>query len=87
MRRLIAIATLSLIFSSPSLSFAFDYMDLYTKPIVKSEVNKEINGGSVEKDFMSFYISPKATSPTTSLTSSRETNDEYLLVFGVWIGR
>jgi len=87
MRRLIAIATLSLVFSFPSLSFAFDYMDLYTKSIVKSEVNKEINGGSVEKDFMSFYTSPKATSPTTSLTSDRETNDEHLLVFGVWIER
>lgn len=87
MRRLIAIATLSLVFSFPLLSFAFDYMDLYTKSIVKSEVNKEINGGSVEKDFMSFYTSPKATSPTTSLTSDRETNDEHLLVFGVWIER
>jgi hypothetical protein len=87
MKRLITITTLSLALSFSSLSFASDYMSLYTKPLAKSEVKSEIRSGNVEKDFMSFYTSPKATSPTTSLTSDRETNDEYLLVFGVWIER
>ncbi len=87
MKRLITITTLSLALGFSSLSFAFDYMSLYTKPLAKNEVKSEIRGGSVENDFMSFYTSPKATSPTTSLKSNRETNDEYLLVFGVWIER
>ncbi|MCI0453815.1 MAG: hypothetical protein L0Y68_02325, partial [Candidatus Dadabacteria bacterium] len=40
-------------------SSAFDYMDLYTKPIAKSEVKNETKSGNVEKDLMSFYVSPK----------------------------
>ncbi len=42
MRKLIAITTLGLALSFSSLSFAFDYMDLYTKPVV--DARTEITG-------------------------------------------
>ncbi len=58
MKRLITVTTLGLALSFPSLSFAFDYMSLYTKPIAKSEVNNETKGGNVEEEFMSFYTNP-----------------------------
>jgi hypothetical protein len=87
MKRLIVIATLGLALSFPSLSFAFDYMDLYTKPIVKGEINGEIKGGNVEKDFTSFYTSPKVVSTTTSLTADQRSDGEYIFIFGVQIPR
>ena len=88
MKKLIIIATLGLAFSFPSLSFAFDHMDLYTKPITKSEVNDEIKGGSVEKDFTSFYTSTKSVNTVASpLIWSHRSDDEYISVFGVQIPR
>ena len=64
MKRLIAIATLGLAFSFSSLSFASDHMNLYTKPVAKSDVRNEAIGGSVERDFTSFYTSPKSSNTT-----------------------
>lgn len=85
MKKLIAIATLGLALGFPSLSFASDYMDLYTKPVVKSEVKDEINGGNVEKDFISFYTSPKPVNTLASLTADQTSDDakDYIIVFGV----
>ncbi|HEX3036993.1 MAG TPA: hypothetical protein VHT73_18055 [Thermodesulfobacteriota bacterium] len=88
MKKLIAIGTLGLALSFPSLSFASDYMGwLPTKPIVKSEVRKEIKGGTVERDFTSFYISPKEANPAASLRADRKSDDDkdYTVVFGVRI--
>ena len=87
MKRLIAIATLSLALSLPALSFASDYMDLYTKPMVRSEVKNEIKGGNVEKDFTSFYLSPKTANTPVTLTTGQKSDDEYISVFGVQIPR
>jgi hypothetical protein len=87
MKRLIVIATLGLALSFPSLSFAFDYMNLYTKPIAKSEVNDEIKGGSVEKDFTGFYTSPKSANTPASLTADQRSDGEYIFIFGVQIPR
>ncbi|HZX14624.1 MAG TPA: hypothetical protein VFF49_09545 [Thermodesulfobacteriota bacterium] len=57
-------------------------------PIVKRGVGNEVSGGNVEKDFMSFYNSPKTANPTTSLiTADRKSDDEYISVFGVQIPR
>ncbi|HEX3034143.1 MAG TPA: hypothetical protein VHT73_03295 [Thermodesulfobacteriota bacterium] len=86
MKRLFTIATLGLALSFPSLSFAFDYMDLYTKPIVESEARNETNGGNVEKDLMSFYTTPKVANSTESLvTANQKTDNDYISVFGVQI--
>lgn len=88
MKELIAIGALGLALSFPSLSFASDYMGwLPTKPMVKSEVRDEITGGNVEKDFTSFYISPKEANPATSLRADRKSEDDkdYIAVFGVRI--
>ena len=63
-------------------------MDLYTKPVVKSEVKNEIKGGNVEKDFISFYTSPKSVNTVASpLIRSQRSDDEYISVFGVQIPR
>jgi hypothetical protein len=85
MKRLIALSTLGLVLSFPSLSFASDYMTLYTKPVAKSEVKNEITAGNVERDFMSFYTSPKSASTETQLVSEQETDDRYISAFGVRI--
>jgi hypothetical protein len=85
MRRLATIATLGLALSFSSLSFASDYMDLYTRPIAKSEVKDEAKGGNVERDFMSFYISPRSVNTSGPLTAYQKSDDEYISVFGVQI--
>jgi hypothetical protein len=85
MRRLVTIATLGLALSFSSLSFASDYMGLYTRPIAKGDVNDEVKGGNVEKDFTSFYTSPKSANIPTSLTLDQKTDDQHISVFGVQI--
>jgi len=94
MKKLISITTLVLALSFPSLLFAFDYMDLYTKPIAKSEVNNETRGGNVEEDFMTLYTDPrfpanqlKSLSTPAYITSDQKLDGEYISVFGVWIPR
>jgi len=85
MRRLITIATLGLVLSFSSLSFASDYMNLYTKPIARNEVKNEIKDGNVEKDFTSFYTSPKPASTKAPLVSDQKTDEDYISAFGVRI--
>ena len=85
MKRLIAITTLGLALGFSSLSFASDYMTLYTKPVAKGDVKNEAIGGSVEGDFMSFYTSPKPASTQSQLISDQSTDEDYTTVFGVRI--
>ena len=87
MKRSIALVTLGLALSFSSVSLASDYISLYTKPVAKSEVKNEIRGGKLERDFTSFYISPKTANTTASLKSERESDDQYVFVFGVKIAR
>ena len=68
-------------------SSASDYMDLYTKPKARSEVKDEMKSGNVEKDFTSFYTSPKTMNTSTSLILDRESGDQYVSVFSVRIAR
>lgn len=86
MRRLVTIVTLGLAIGFSSVTFASDYMDLYTKPIVRSEVKGETKGGNVEGSPMSFYTSPKEWSVTDSpATGERKADEGHLSVFGVQI--
>ncbi len=86
MRRLVTIATLGLAISFSSVTFASDYMSLYTKPIVRSEVRNETKGGNVEGSPMSFYTSPKQWSVTASpATGEQKAEEGYISVFGVQI--
>ncbi|HEX3033673.1 MAG TPA: hypothetical protein VHT73_00890 [Thermodesulfobacteriota bacterium] len=88
MKKLAALATLGLALGIPQLSVASDYMDIYTNPTVKSEVRSEVKGGSVEKDFTSFYITPKTIDVTDSVLSENESDDEgSYIVFGVRVPR
>jgi hypothetical protein len=84
MRRLVTIATLGFTLGFSSLSFAGEYMDLYTNPTAKTEVRNEVKGGDVEGDSMSFYTSPKqGTNPTWGTAQQKENKN--LSVFGVQI--
>lgn len=84
MKRLIAIATLGLALSFPSFSYADSYIFGVRTPIVKTEVKNEVKGGMVEKDFISFYLSPKEANTETSLMTEQEVNeDNSYIVFGV----
>ena len=90
MRKLIAIATLVLGLSFFSSSFAFDGYNVFgvRVPIVTNEVENEVSGGNVEKDFMSFYTNPQTANTATSLiTADQKSENEYITVFGVQIPR
>lgn len=86
MNKLIATAVLALAFGFFSLSSASDHMELYTKPVVESEVSDVVKGGDVESDFISFYITPKTADSDASVVSDRDSDDdESYIVFGVRI--
>jgi len=90
MRRLIAITTLGLALGFYSTSFAFDGYNVFgvRVPIVTSQVENEVSGGNVEKDFMSFYTTQQTANTTASLiTADQKSDDEYISVFGVQIPR
>ena len=86
MKKLIAVTAFGLTVGFAALSFASDYMDLYTGGPEVIEVNSETKGGGVETSPMSFYLSPVKVHDSESMTTVEETNDENaLLVFGVRI--
>ncbi len=85
MKKLIAIAVLGLALGFSSLSFAFDHMDLNTKPIARNGIKNEIKGGYVEKDFTSFYTSQKTANLTALVTADQKSDDVYISIFGVQI--
>ena len=86
MRKLLAIATLSLALLSPSLSFADVNVFGVQTPIAKNEVSDQAKGGNVEKDFISFYISPKGENiENDSKQTNNSSEEDGLIVFGVSI--
>jgi len=86
MKKLIAVTVIGLSLGFSALSFASDYMDLYTDGPAVCEVKSETKGGEVETSPMSFYFSPVKTYDNETLTTVEETSDENtLLVFGVRI--
>jgi hypothetical protein len=91
MKKLIAVTALGLSLGFSALSFASDYMDLYTNytngPAV-NEVKGETKGGEVETSPMSFYLSPiKAhiNNDTLRAVEGTESDENTLIVFGVRI--
>ena len=86
MKKLVTIATLGFALSFSSLSFAGEYMGLYTNLAEKAEVSGEVKGADVERDSMSFYTSPKQGTNPASETAQQE-EDEGISVFGVQISR
>ncbi|HEX3035465.1 MAG TPA: hypothetical protein VHT73_10080 [Thermodesulfobacteriota bacterium] len=56
MKRLVTIGVMGLALSFSSLSFASEFMNLYTKPVGKGEIRDEIMGEQADKDLMSLYI-------------------------------
>ena len=86
MKKLVAIATVGLALGFSYTSFATDFMSTYTKPVSNNEVKTEIKAGSVEKDAMSFYTSPKkVVSTTSSQATGRQAEEERFSVFGVQV--
>lgn len=78
------IATVLLILSFSTLSFAQGYIFGVKTPIEQRAVNDEIKGGEVEKEFINFYLSPKETGKTSPFLAYHEPEyrDSYV-VFGV----
>jgi hypothetical protein len=89
MKRLITITTLGLAIGFSSLSFALDNYNVFGVqiPLVRSEVRNETKGGDVERDYMSFYITPKTVNVGAPLKADQKTDDEYISVFGVQVPR
>lgn len=88
MKKVIAITILALSLGFSALSFASDYMDLYTNGPAVDEVKSETKGGEVETSPMSFYCSPvKAHINNDTLRTAEETesDENTLMVFGVRI--
>jgi hypothetical protein len=88
MKKLIAVTVLGLSLGFSALSFASDYMDLYTNGPAKHEVKSETKGWEVETSPMSFYLSPvKAHVNNDTLRAAEKgaRDEKTLLVFGVWI--
>ncbi len=86
MKKLIAVTVIGLSLGFSALSFASDYMDLYTSGPAVNEVKSETKGGEVETSPMSFYLSPVKVYDNETLTTVEEADDETtLLVFGVRI--
>ena len=86
MKKLIAVTALGLSLGFSALSFASDYMDLYTGGPAVNEVKSAAKGGEVETSPMSFYLSPVKVHDNETLTRVEGTDDENtLLVFGVGI--
>lgn len=86
MNKLITIVALVLAFGFSSLSNAADHLELYTNPVAQTEVSDVAQGGDVESDFISFYITPKTAGSDASAASDLDSdNDESYIVFGVRI--
>lgn len=84
MRKLLAIATLSLALLSPSISFADVNVFGVQTPVVKNAVSDQARGGQIETDFISFYISSKGENVETDSKQDNNSSDEdSLIVFGV----
>jgi hypothetical protein len=85
MKKLIAIATLGLTLGFSSLSLADSYVFGVKVPVVKNEVKNNVKGGEVEKDFISFYTTPKTGNTIDTLRANQSTDDDkdYIVVFGV----
>jgi hypothetical protein len=86
MKKLLSVTALGLSLGFSVLSFASDYMELYTNGPAVYDLKSESKGGEVETSPMSFYLSPVKGHDYETLTRVGETNDENtLLVFGVRI--
>ena len=86
MKKLIAVTVFGLSLGFSAVSFASDYMDLYTNGPAVNEEKSETKGGDIETSPMSFYLSPIKVHNSGTLTTVEETRDEKtLLVFGVRI--
>lgn len=87
MRNLFSITTLVLSLGLSVITFAQDYMDLYSNGPSGNEVQKEIRGGEVESSPMSFYLNPFKGNYEGALRTveESESDENTLLVFGVRI--
>jgi hypothetical protein len=89
MRKLLAVGAIGIALSLPTISLAETSVFGVQVPVVKSQVKEEVRGGNVEKDFVSFYTTPKTRNATgLTPTVNQTSNDEdYYIVFGVRIPR
>ena len=72
MKKLIVVTVLGLSLGFSALSFASDYMDLYTSGPAKHEVKSGVKGGEVETSPMSFYLGDHNVRVTETLRNAEK---------------
>jgi hypothetical protein len=86
MRKLVAIAAMGFLLSFSTFSIASDYMALYTSQVATGEVKNNVDGGKIQKDLMSFYLTPKGTEATDAAwTGNTNPDGNSFIVFGVLV--
>ena len=87
MKKLLAVTALAVSLGFGSLSFADTNVFGVHTPITKNEVSDQIQGSSVEKDHISFYLNATGNTESNSHTQVRQNNsaDNGYYVFGVKI--
>ena len=86
MKKLVAIAAIGLLLSFSTFSIASDYMTLYTCQLAGGEIKDNVDGGKIQKDLMSFYLTPKGTEVTDAVWTGNKNHDgNSYMVFSVLV--
>lgn len=86
MKKLLAIATLGIAISFPSLSVADIQPFGVETPIESASVENKIDGGYTVNNYMDFYLNPMVENTEYLLSTIHETGEkESYVVFGVKI--
>lgn len=86
MKKLVAIAAMGLLFSFSTFSIASDYMALYTSQVATGNFKNNVDSGKIQKDLMSFYLTPKGTEATDAAWAGNKHQDgNSYMVFGVLV--
>ena len=84
MKKLATIAATGLLLSFSTFSMASDYMALYTCQPAGGETKNDVDSGKIEKDLMSFYLTPKGTEATDAAwTGNKHHDGNSYMVFSV----
>ena len=86
MKKLVAIAVMGLLLSFSTFSIASDYMTLYTCELAGGASKDNVDGGKIQEDLMSFYLTPRGTETTNAAwTGNKHHDGNSYMVFSVLI--
>jgi hypothetical protein len=84
MKKLAAITAMGLLLSFSTFSIASDYMALYTSQVATGIAKSNVDGGKIQTDLMSFYLTPKGTEETDAAwTGNKHQDGNSYMVFSV----